>query len=178
MSNDKIPVFQLPFEHRSDFARPRGLLVTGDFTKYLDLKAPSIVCVGDVVSSYCIRIAKKYNGKLILLVDGKTRRTQQLGILEARGIKRVKVENPQSTIAVNVYDLLCGLLSSHQDERVIIEVQGEEDMLALPAIACSPIGGIVVYGVPGKGATIIRVNKWTSYEARSRFLSLVPKLVS
>ncbi|MEB3765335.1 MAG: DUF359 domain-containing protein [Desulfurococcales archaeon] len=178
MSNDKIPVFQLPFEQRPDFARSRGLLVTGDFTKYLDLKAPTIVCVGDVVSSYCIRIAKKYNGKLILLVDGKTRRTQHLGILEAKGIKRVKVKNPQSTIAVNVYDLLCSLLSTHQDERVIIEVQGEEDMLALPAIACSPTGGIVVYGIPGKGATIIRVNKWISYEARSRFLSLVPKLVS
>jgi uncharacterized protein (UPF0218 family) len=38
-------------------------------------------------------------------------------------------------------------------------VDGEEDLLAIPVILNAPLGTRVVYGLPGKGAILIAVDR-------------------
>jgi len=137
-----------------------------------------LVCVGDVVSSYCSRLTLDFDGSIILIVDGKTRRHTSIKMGDTHGFHEILLTNKPGTVEAEAYRMLCDLIrrASKHRLRVKIVVSGEEDMLALPSIACAPEGGIVVYGVPGRGATIIIVNRSISRDAQSRFLMLRPSL--
>ena len=163
-------LFLLPASKRRDFAWPRGLVYSGDFTGLLDGFSP-IFCVGDVVSSYCARAGL---GHVILVVDGKTRRSITTGRLQVEGFKVLKIRNPRGSLSHEAYTTYCRI--ARDPGRWLVEVEGEEDMTALAAIACTPPGGAVVYGVPGVGASIIRVNTGVSREAQARLLALRPAL--
>ncbi len=137
-----------------------------------------LVCVGDVVSSYCSRLAHSFYGSIILVVDGKTRRNASVEVGGTHAFHEIHLTNEPGTVEVEAYRTLCELIrrASKRRLRAKIVVNGEEDMLALPSIACAPEGGIVVYGVPGRGATIIIVTRSISRDAQSRFLMLQPAL--
>ncbi len=165
---NQAPRLCLPREARRDFSRPRGLVYHGDITNIL-AGAPKLVCVGDVVSSYC---SNSGVDNLVLVVDGKTRRTREAPRLLVEDAVVVKVSNPPGGLTPEAIDVVHRCVSS--TGRCIIIVEGEEDMMALPAIASAPEGSIVTYGVPGVGAAIIRVTGYTKLEASNRLLELKP----
>lgn len=166
------PAFILPVEARRDFSKPRGIVHRGDITGLLEEAREPLICVGDVVSQYCAKTSKKH---IILVVDWKTRR--HVGFQEKlpAGYLVRRVRNPPGTITLEALQAICRLVG--EEGRWIIVVDGEEDMLALPSIACLHNGGTVVYGVPLKGAAIIHVGLEAGREAQSRFLELKPGLI-
>ena len=168
-------VYRLPPTLRFDFARPRGLIIKGDFTKIIPGNLPSIACIGDVVSRYCINWAGPHVRSIVVLVlDGSTRREKLGTYPNLQGYTIIKTSNPRGTVAAGAARRLCSALRGSHGSRVALIVSGEEDMLALPAISCSMLGGLVVYGVPGIGAALIRVSRATRWEASGRLLLLRP----
>lgn len=162
------PRLCLPPEARRDFARPRGLVYSGNITPRL-AKEPNLVCVGDVVSSYCARAGSP---NMVLIIDGKTRRSEEAPPLTLESSKLVRVFNPPGGLTPEAIITVSECVSS--TGKCVIMVEGEEDMLALPAIASAPINSLVVYGVPGVGAAFIRVTQYTRLEASNRLLELKP----
>ena len=165
-------VYTLPGELRFDFARPRGIIVKGDFTRLIP-RSPTVACIGDVVSSFCTRANSGWD-ILVVAVDGVTRRRESVEPPGLRGFRTVHVRNPRGTVSRAAARAVCDALSGMLGERVALNVDGEEDMLALAAIACSPLGGHVIYGVPGRGAAIIRVTRLSRLDAQTRLLLLRP----
>jgi len=164
-----MALYILPEEARRDFARPRGLIYSGDVSPVLS-RYPRLVCVGDVVSRYCYE-SRGGSELLVLVVDGKTRRT--VGVEQGfEGLARVRVANPRGTLSGEAEELLCGLVGG--GGRWLVEVEGEEDMVALAAAECAPPGTAVVYGVPGVGATVVVSSALTRADAASRKLALRP----
>jgi uncharacterized protein (UPF0218 family) len=51
-------------------------------------------------------------------------------------------------------------------------VEGEEDLAALACVAMAPLGSCLVYGVPGKGMAVIRVDEDAACQARSIIYSM------
>jgi len=49
----------------------------------------------------------------------------------------------------------------------LIEVDGEEDLLAIIAVQTSPLGSLVVYGQPGEGIVLVRVSGAKKAEAQA-----------
>ena len=45
----------------------------------------------------------------------------------------------------------------HPEEKILLAISGEEDLLALPAIAYGPVGAVVYYGQPGSGVVEVVV---------------------
>ena len=43
--------------------------------------------------------------------------------------------------------------------RIRIEVEGEEDLAALPAILMAPAGANVIYGLPSHGMVVVKVGE-------------------
>jgi len=166
-----VPAFLLPERLRRFFAWPRGLVYSGDFTGLLE--GSPVACIGDVVSRYCARTDVEH---LVLVVDGKTRRSQQVEGVDGEGFRVVGITNPRGSLSFEAYEAMCRVL--REQGRWLVTVEGEEDMVALAALACTPAGGTVVYGVPGVGATIIRVMREVSREAQSRLLVLHPSILS
>jgi uncharacterized protein (UPF0218 family) len=80
------------------------------------------------------------------------------------------VENPAASLSGALLEALGEALSA--PEPVIIEVTGEEDLAALPAILAAPDGSSVVYGQPGEGMVRVAVTPESRAEARALFDAL------
>ena len=167
-------VYALPGNLRFDFARPRGVIAKGDFA-HLIPRSPSVACIGDVVSSLCVGAGGEWD-ILVVAVDGVTRRRESVEPPRLEGFHIVRVRNPRGTVSRAAARAVCDALSGRLGRKVALAVDGEEDMLALAAIACSPLGGHVVYGVPGRGAAIIRVTRLSRLDAQTRLLLLRPRI--
>lgn len=75
---------------------------------------------------------------------------------------RLSLRNPAGTIAAEAWHVLEGAF--RRDRPVVVRVEGEEDLLALVAIALAPAGWVVAYGLPDRGAVLVDITG----EARGR----------
>lgn len=170
----------LPDSLRDAFKTPLGP-VTADVDELLDAAAESredrterdapIVAVGDVVT-YHLREAGRVPD--VAVVDGKTEReavrSEIRTVLAAADVRRIVVENPAASLSTELLSALGDALSA--GEPVMIEVDGEEDLAALPAIVAAPDGASVVYGQPGEGMVRVAVTPESRAEARELFEAL------
>ena len=167
----------LPDSLRDAFKEPMGP-VTTDVDGLLAAAAAAretheapdapVVAVGDVVT-YHLREAGRAPD--VALVDGKTEREAVRAeideALAAGTERRIAVENPAATLTPALLEALADALAD--PDPVTIEVDGEEDLAALPAIVAAPDGASVVYGQPGEGMVRVGVTPETRREARELF---------
>ncbi|WP_280536849.1 GTP-dependent dephospho-CoA kinase family protein [Halopenitus sp. POP-27] len=155
----------LPADLRSEFKEPMGP-VTTDTDELLDrvartradhdAPAAPLIAVGDVVT-YHLREAG--TDPDVALLDGKTER-EEVAVeirraLADAGDSRLAVENPPGELS---RELLVALREAIETpEATVIEVTGEEDLAAVPAILAAPLGSSVVYGQPGEGMVHVAV---------------------
>jgi hypothetical protein len=130
-----------------------------------------IVAVGDVVT-YHLRQAGRVPD--VAIVDGKTEReavrSEVAAAIAEADVRRIEVENAPASLSAALLSALADALSA--GEPVMIEVTGEEDLAALPAIVAAPDGASVVYGQPGEGMVRVPVTPDSRAEARELFEAL------
>ncbi|WP_297889736.1 GTP-dependent dephospho-CoA kinase family protein [uncultured Halorubrum sp.] len=174
------PLLTLPESLRDAFKEPLGpvttdaeaLLEAADETRERggssDEGSPRLIAVGDVVT-YHLREAGRVPD--VALVDGKTEREAVREEIEtalaATAERRIAVENPAAALSAALLDALAEALAA--TEPVTIEVTGEEDLAALPAMLAAPLGSTVVYGQPGEGMVRVAVTPEARRRARELF---------
>ena len=72
-----------------------------------------------------------------------------------KGKKIIKIKNPAGEITGK---LVFHLKECIKNKKGIIEVEGEEDLAALPALANAPVGTLILYGQPDEGIVFLEVN--------------------
>lgn len=126
--------------------------------------SPRLIAVGDVVT-YHIRQAGRDPD--VAVIDGKTEReavdTEIRDGLADAGDERVEIENPAATLSADLLEALRDAIAT--PEATVIEVIGEEDLAALPAIVAAPVGSSVVYGQPGEGMVLVGVTRESTEQA-------------
>jgi len=170
----------LPDSMRDAFKEPLGPVTTDAEELLADAAetraervAPDapVIAVGDVVT-YHLREAGRVPD--VALIDGKTEReavdAEIEAALAAAENRRIHVENPAASLSTDLLAALDEGLAAA--EPVIIEVTGEEDLAALPAILAAPDGASVVYGQPGEGMVRVAVTPESRAEARELFEAL------
>ena len=152
-----------------------GVRVCGDeervTRRLLDLlgECRGVVVVGDFA---CSRLVEAGYVPGVCVVDGTTRRTEAQPLAVGLFDRTVECENPRSHVCLEAAERLAeAVRASELGERSLVLVYGEEDLLALPAIAWSPPGWCVVYGLPGCGAELVVVDEGAAEVAR-RILGL------
>lgn len=183
MTDASDPLLTLPESLRDAFKEPLGP-VTTDISALLEAvdetrerhgspeeRSPRLIAVGDVVT-YHLREAGRAPDAV--LVDGKTEREAVREEIEtalaATEERRIAVENPAAGLSRALLDALAEALAT--DEPVTIEVTGEEDLAALPAMLAAPLGSTVVYGQPGEGMVRVAITPETRRKARELFEGL------
>ena len=147
-------------ELRSEFKKPIGVLYS------------SLDEAEDFVKS-------KYPDELLISVgDITTQNLQKAGLIPHLGIIDNVVERKPAAYDV-VYDNVTlnvknppGVITDQLQEtikeafqllktgfRVLILVEGEEDLAAIPCILMAPSGSLVLYGQPGEGLVVCEVDK-------------------
>ncbi len=167
---DPEVVLSLPASLRGAFKEPMGPIETDAEVLAGDVTGP-LVAVGDVVSYHFERIGHTPD---VAVVDGLTERDavdpEVADVLGASGARRVEAVNPAAALSESMLRALREAVES--EEPVAIDVDGEEDLVALPAIVLAPEGASVVYGQPGEGMVHVRVDE----EVRERARDLLERM--
>ena len=155
-------MLRLPDSLRTAFKDPLGVVYTDAEALLREAEADApLVAVGDVVTYHLLTADVPPD---VAVIDGRTERTavdeEVRATLETvAGTERVRVDNDPATLSRDLLTALRDALAAA--DPVVIEVDGEEDLAALPAIAAAPEGSSVVYGQPGEGMVHVLVTPET-----------------
>ncbi|MFB6157845.1 MAG: GTP-dependent dephospho-CoA kinase family protein [Haloferacaceae archaeon] len=158
----------LPESLRGAFKDPLGPVYEDAEALLADAGEPT-VAVGDVVT-YHLRTAG--HDPAVAVVDERTERRAV-----DPEIRRVAAADPDRRVTNDPGTLSRALLVALRDAvgtdgSTVLLVDGEEDLATLPAIVVVPDGGSVVYGQPGEGMVLVRVDG----EARDRARDLLSRM--
>jgi hypothetical protein len=150
----------LPAKLRERLKQPFGTLLRGKHpettrkAKEMILKEmpPKLVAVGDVVAKSLIEVGLIPD---ICIIDGKTLRSVNENVNVPNSVK-MKTQNPAAMISAGIWNTLKKAYDS--DVPIELFVEGEEDLLTMPAILLAPDKSFVIYGQPKQGLVIVEVN--------------------
>lgn len=127
-----------------------------------------VIAVGDVVARLLLEHGVKPFG---VIADCATmRRNSGCPRLEDHYTRIEKVANPQGRITPEAYKAAYSI-ARHGGALI---VEGEEDLLALPAILGARQGCIVAYGYPGLASILVPVGSWVKRLVLSILSSFAP----
>lgn len=160
---------RLPKEMRGDLKEPLGDVVA-DVVRERLRESGRVVAVGDMVTYHLLEAGVTPE---VAVVDGKTEREK----VDDEVVERwsalpvaARVENEPGTVSHAVVEALRDAMD--EGEPSLVEVEGEEDLVALPAVVLADDGDTVLYGQPGEGMVYVDVND----ETRERALSLLRRM--
>jgi uncharacterized protein (UPF0218 family) len=153
-----VPTLVLTDAQKRLLKQPLGELIAGtpaDCNRVLNEivtkeKPTRLILVGDTVSRNAIQMRMRPD---VIIVDNLEKREKAVQFdYSAEHIFRT--QNRAGTIESGTWQIIDEAV--RQGNSVVL-VDGEEDLLTLPAILSSPDKSIVVYGQPSVGIVIVRV---------------------
>ena len=141
---------------RPELARPIGKLfsaaeISGPrFTREAGRKG-IVVTVGDRVTETFGAMGRPPD---VQIIDSKENRAARAPP-DVHHVRTLKVSNPPGTVTDEAVEGIRDALSGRKPARVLVE--GEEDLLVIPAVISAPVGSSVYYGQPGVGIVVVRV---------------------
>lgn len=164
-----MPILILPENLREKLKKPFGTLIAGGlnetigkFKEILAKEKPTkLIAVGDAVSESLMK-----NGVFpdIFIVDNRIMR-KDIAPIKFDAERTIYAKNPAGTISEEAWEKIRDALNSNLRTKIVID--GEEDLLALPAILFAPENSFVVYGQPREGIVIVKVTREKKMEAES-----------
>jgi uncharacterized protein (UPF0218 family) len=88
---------------------------------------------------------------------------KRISPVEIKAERTYRVRNPAGVITREAWDTIKEAL---KDREAVIFVDGEEDLLAIPAVLESPDNAFVVYGQPSEGIVVVATLPQTKTEVR------------
>lgn len=146
--------YKLPNNLRDSFRDPIGQIFTGEQSnsakkaiKYINTLGRSFsVAIGDICSKSLLEQEFYPN---IIIFDETTRRHKEVS-LNLSSYQMRSAINPKEWILMSAWSVIKQSIafSTSNNCRIAVRIDGEEDLLIIPAIISLPIGSIVVYGQP------------------------------
>ncbi len=164
----------MPDSLRDQLQKPLGTVIT-DINNIITIVPPPtpIITVGDMVS---MDLLKTGITPAICVVDFQTKRTDIDERITAKYFPTIHqtLQNPAGSINPQIADIYLQSFNIFQktSNTQIIKVEGEEDLLTLPALLLSPLGSFVIYGIPNLGACILEVTPEIKSKINSFFYNL------
>ncbi len=113
-------------------------------------RPPLVVAVGDIV---CQLVEQLSDMRTVSVVDFVTRRTQKLEVPDS-----FDAQNPAGTIGQAAAQVVVKAVQAAAKQQ-LIRIDGEEDLLVIPAVLAAPLGAMVLYGQPDEGIVAITVTE-------------------
>jgi uncharacterized protein (UPF0218 family) len=167
--------FSLPEIERKHFKGPLGTLYREE-SEILELisqlkedtSIPKIITVGDITTK--LLIDNSLVPDLAIIDDFVQRKQSQ--IVDLSLFQILEATNPAGTITAEAWKTIRQAMKI-DDNKIIIKITGEEDLLVLPVINETPYNSKVLYGQPNEGLVSVTVTK----ETKDKILNLIQKMV-
>ncbi len=164
--NELVVDVKLRDECRAILAKPRGPL-RKSLGAEMFRGCCLIVAVGDRVSASLVEAGVEPDVAIVDMME-KRERVDLPALLLGRRV--IETGNPAGTITREAWrSVQDAIATAIGGEKVTVLVDGEEDLLGFPAVILSPTGAAVVYGQPGRGAVVVRVDEERRAEAIELF---------
>lgn len=149
---------KLPENIREQFKTPLGVLLPeakADKEHILEFlsKDSYIITVGDRTTEKMIEFDLIPS---LQIVDGQEKRKKREPP-KLENITTLNCDNPAATIAESGIDLIKKAFSLKPPVRIL--VNGEEDLLVIPACLYAPENAIIMYGQPNEGLVIVKITQ-------------------
>jgi GTP-dependent dephospho-CoA kinase len=150
-------VYSLPEELRPTLAEPLGRVFSGEEAKgeafaKLAREASMVITVGDRVTETLEEVGRTPE---VQVVDGIERRSRR-ELPRVPYARLVKIKNPAGRITTGAIEGMRRAMLGKKPVRVLVD--GEEDLLAMLAIAMAPISATVLYGQPLVGVVAVKAD--------------------
>ena len=151
---------------RRKLKRPLGRLFPSSSVggeEFLSLMAGSslVVAVGDRVAE-TVQAARGRSPD-VFVVDGMERRVPR-DVPRIAHAATLKAKNPAGRITRSARTAIKRAMVG--EKPVMVLVEGEEDLLAIPAVVEAPVGAVVFYGQPAVGVVAVVVDEKSKASAR------------
>jgi uncharacterized protein (UPF0218 family) len=147
----------LPDYLRNKLKEPLGSLVDENELLILLKEEKYIVSVGDQVT---YTILKNNIEPVICIVDYRIKRKcyskEIKNTIQSFGKKSISIKNPPKCISSDLWEAIESAYRNIEKDTLRIEIEGEEDLAALPAILLAPRDVTIIYGLPNKGVVIVK----------------------
>ena len=145
----------VPESLRPTLAEKYGPVYAGDEADRRIRSLRIFATCGDRVTERAIALG---HPPLVGIVDYKTHRNEPIDPKAFEALarrRRVHVKNPAGLLTDRLRRAVKELVGSGGG---LIEVDGEEDLGSLALVESMPAGATVIYGIPGEGASFVRVD--------------------
>ena len=148
---------QLPDDLRDQLKKPLGNLISdNDPNRENIIKKNSaesiIITVGDRTTENMLQLGLKPQ---VQIIDGLEKRDQCLVPADDTVNTKLSCINPSGEITEESIQVIQKAFSSKPPVRIIVD--GEEDLLVIPACIFAPENSIVMYGQPNEGLVIVHI---------------------
>lgn len=157
-------MLRLKEEERGVFKKPFGELHSSiielkkTLQKYKN-KQQLIISIGDATT---INLLKEGIKPDIGIIDNQIERVRS-PLDNQFGYDHVQLNanNPPGTITTELYKTIKKAISLYLSGfKILIVVEGEEDLAVMPCVITAPPGTVVLYGQPGEGVVLCEVDKF------------------
>jgi len=148
---------QLPDDLRDQLKKPLGDLFSNDnphlATLIKKISAESIlITVGDRTTENMLQLGLKPQ---IQIIDGLEKRNQRIVPADDTINTKLSCKNPPGEITEESIQVIQKAFSSEPPVRITVD--GEEDLLVIPACIFAPENSVVMYGQPNEGLVIVTI---------------------
>jgi len=156
-------VLSLPESKRDRLAAPFGEIFEAREFAARVKGSPAFAVVGDVTSANAVKQGLRPR---FIVVDFKTKRgpVGKDSAVLSYGARVERVKCPPAQMTADLYNAVLRAATTTTPTR--IEVEGEEDLAVMPAIMHLAPGATVIYGLPNRGATLVKVDDESRRVAR------------
>ena len=149
--------YTLPTSLRKTLKKPIGMLADEQTLLEEITQYTHVISVGDQVT-YTLLTHQII--PWFCVIDYQIKRNQDSqkikNTLQSYGDSDITVSNPPGTITHELWDQVKNTYQTLPPTKTLrIEVNGEEDLAALPAILFAPENVTIIYGMPDKGVVIV-----------------------
>ena len=123
--------------------------------EFLDclLSSPLVISVGDRVTESLHALGRTPDVQVVDEVERRVKRAAP----DVPFVRLLRAANPAGTITLGAIQAVTSALEGVKPARVLID--GEEDLLAIPAIEAAPVGSSLYYGQPGEGVVMVLIDE-------------------
>jgi len=148
---------KLPDDLRDQLKNPLGNLIkNNDLNKENILKKISaeaiIITVGDRTTENMLQLGLKPQ---IQIIDCLEKRNKRIAPVDDTVNTKLFCRNPPGEITEESIQVIKKAFSSEPPVRIIVD--GEEDLLVIPACIFAPENSVVMYGQPNEGLVIVTI---------------------
>lgn len=165
---------QLPENLRKEFKKPFGELFKQIKALLID-KNSLMITVGDVTTKM---FNEKSLGQDISIIDFKVARKKKFSNVQELGFSGsevlLKVNNPAGYITSDLFRKLAEIFKSERKGKIVLQINGEEDLAVMPLVLLSGLNTIIYYGQPGEGLVKVVVSEISKNKAYSLASKLKP----